>query len=96
MCINATKLHYMEDINIFNRIVNLESLKPSKETNGAFSDLVKYCEENKNIHLKKYQIEELRKLSSVAEYEMELYWAKRIVSSKEPAKELKRFWYYTN
>jgi nicotianamine synthase len=86
----------MEDIKIFNRIINLNSLKPSKETNSAFSDLVKYCKENRAIHLKKYQINELRKLSSVAEYEMELYWAKRIVLSKEPTQEIKQFWYYTN
>lgn len=86
----------MEDIKIFNRIVNLESLKPSKETNDAFSDLVKYCEENKEINLKRYQVSELRKLSSIAEHEMELYWATRIISSKKPIEELKKFWYYTN
>ncbi len=86
----------MEDLKIFNRIVNLSSLKPSKETNGAFSDLVKYCEENREIHLKKYQVNELRKLSSLAEYEMELYWANKILNSKNATNELEKFWYYKN
>ena len=89
-------MRYMEDLKIYNRIMRLSSLKPSKETNDAFSDLVKYCEENKAINLKRYQIDELRKLSSIAEYEMEIYWATRIIAAKDSREELKKFWYYIN
>jgi nicotianamine synthase len=86
----------MEDLKIFNRILKLDSLKPSKKTNDAFSDLVKFCEENNDVSLKKDQIKKLRDLSSVAEYEMELYWAKKILDSKNGNKELEKFWYYRN
>ncbi len=86
----------MEDIRLYTRIVDLKSLKPSKETNEAFSCLVKYCEENKTVNLKKMEIKKLQKLSSIAEYEMELYWAKKIIGAINPQKELQEFWYYRN
>ena len=86
----------MEDLKIFNRILKLDSLKPSKKTNDAFSDLVKFCENNNDVSLKKDQIQKLRALSSVAEYEMEVYWAKKILGSKDSNKELEKFWYYEN
>ena len=86
----------MEDLKIFNRILKLDSLKPSKKTNDAFSDLVKFCENNNDVSLKKDQIQKLRALSSVAECEMEVYWAKKILESKDANKELEKFWYYKN
>jgi nicotianamine synthase len=86
----------MEDLKIFNRILKLDSLKPSKKTNDVFSDLVKFCEGNNDVSLKKDQIQKLRRLSSVAEYEMEVYWAEKIVESKNGTKELQKFWYYKN
>lgn len=89
-------IYYMEDLKIFDRILKLDSLKPSKKTNDAFSDLVKFCERNNDVSLKEDQIQKLRALSSVAEYEMEVYWAKKILQSKLPHKELAKFWYYKN
>ncbi len=86
----------MEDLKIFDRILKLETLRPSKKTNDAFSDLVAFCEKNSDVSLKQEQIKKLRKLSSVAEYEMEVYWAKKIIISKNPNKELEKFWYYKN
>lgn len=86
----------MEDLKIFNRILKLDSLKPSKKTNDAFSDLVQFCEDNNDVSLKKDQIQKLRGLSSVAEYEMEVYWAKKVLASYDPNKELEKFWYYKN
>ncbi len=87
----------MKDLKIFNKILNLKSLKPSKETNEAFSELVKYSENSFNkVNLNKMQIVELRKISSAAEYEMELHWADKIIKSKNPNAELKKFWYYKN
>lgn len=86
----------MEDLKIFDRILKLDSLKPSQETNDAFFDLVTFCSNNKKINLKNNQIKKLRELSSQAEYEMEMYWAKRIIASKNADKELRTFWYYAN
>ena len=86
----------MEDLKIFNRILKLDSLKPSKKANDAFSDLVKFCEDNNDVSLKEDQIQKLRGLSSIAEYEMEIYWAKKILESKNGNKELEKFWYYKN
>lgn len=86
----------MQDLKIFDRILGLNSLKPSKETNDAFSELVKFVESNTKTSLRKKQIQKLRMLSSIAETEMELYWAKRIIVSENPKKELFNFWYYKN
>lgn len=86
----------MEDLKIFERILRLDSLKPSEKTNDAFFDLVEFCKNNSNINLQESQVEKLRKLSSIAEYEMEAYWAKKILLSRSPTKEIKKFWYYTN
>jgi nicotianamine synthase len=86
----------MEDLKIFDRILKLESLKPSTETNDAFFELVSFCSNNKQVSLKSNQIKKLRELSSHAEYEMEVYWAKRIIASKNGEKELQKFWYFKN
>lgn len=87
----------MKDLKIFHKILKLDSLKPSKETNEAFSQLVSFSENSFNkINLKEDQILKLRELSSRAECEMELYWANRITESSNPEKELKKFWYYKN
>lgn len=87
----------MKDLKIFHKILNLKSLKPSKETNEAFSELVKYSENSFNkVNLNEMQIVELRKISSAAEYEMELHWADKIIKSKNPNSELEKFWYYKN
>lgn len=87
----------MEEINIYNKIINLKSLKPSKKTNDAFFELVKFCEKNHTTcTLDENQTHNLRELASIAEYEMEVYWAKKILESKDPNKELEKFWYYQN
>jgi nicotianamine synthase len=86
----------MEDYKLYNTIVQLKSLKPSKETNEAFSSLVEFCERNHPISLKSNEVERLRDLCSIAEYEMELYWSKKICDSKNPYKDLEAFWYYKN
>ncbi len=87
----------MKDLKIFHKILNLKSLKPSKETNEAFSELVRYSENSFNkVNLNELEIFKLRKLSSEAEYEMEVHWADKIIKSKNPNDELKKFWYYKN
>lgn len=86
----------MQDLKIFDRILKLDSLKPSKETNDAFFDLVRFVESNTKTSLQDKQIRKLRMLSSIAETEMEIHWAEKIANSKNPKEELFNFWYYEN
>ena len=88
----------MIDTLLFKEIRSLKTLSPSPETNQAFSKLVAFClsADEKDITLEPQDIVKLQSLSSLAESEMEAYWAKRIIASKNPHKELSRFWYYEN
>jgi hypothetical protein len=86
----------MEDLKIFNRILKLDSLKPSKKTNDAFSDLVNFCKSDSKVNLKNGQVRKLMELFYVAECEKELYYAKKIIASKDPNKVLEGFYYYKN
>jgi nicotianamine synthase len=88
----------MTDSVLFKTILSLPSLRPSPQTNEAFSQLVCFClqAEPSDITLKKTAIRKLRTLSSKAESEMEAYWAKQIISSQEPNKTMLTFWYYQN
>ena len=56
----------MEDLKIFNRILKLDSLKPSKKTNDVFSDLVNFCKSDSKVNLKKDQVRKLMELFYVA------------------------------
>lgn len=88
----------MVDTLLFKEIRSLTTLRPSPETNQAFSNLVTFCltAEEKDITLSPKDITTLQELSSLAESEMETYWAKRIIASQNPNEELLHFWYYTN
>jgi nicotianamine synthase len=88
----------MVDTLLFKQIVALPTLKPSPATNEAFSKLVRFCLTAKpeDITLKSVDIAKLQHLSAKAESEMEIYWAKKIITSKDPNKELLAFWYYKN
>lgn len=88
----------MVDTLLFQEIRSLKTLKPSPETNEAFSKLVTFClnADEKDITLRPHEVEKLQNLSSLAESEMETYWAKRIIASKNPNEELLQFWYYAN
>lgn len=88
----------MVDTLLFKQISTLPTLKPSSATNEAFSELVTFCLTAKpeDITLKSAEIAKLQNLSAEAESEMETYWAKRIITSTSPHKELLSFWYYEN
>ncbi len=88
----------MVDTLLFKEICSLTTLSPTPRTNQAFSNLVAFCltADEKDITLQPSDIAALQKLSSLAESEMETYWTKRIIASKNPKEELLNFWYYTN
>lgn len=76
--------------------MQLESLLPSERVNRLFGELVKYSISNKKITLSNNEIDELQKLCSESEYELEKYWASRILKSKAPVEELHKFPYIQN
>lgn len=88
----------MVDTILFQKISTLPTLKPCQKTNKAFSELVQFCLTAKaeDITLGRRDILKLRGLSAKAETEMEHHWAKRIITSAAPDKELTTFWYYEN
>jgi nicotianamine synthase len=88
----------MIDTLLFKQISTLPTLWPTPATNEAFSKLVTFCltAKQEDITLESSDITKLQTLCSKAESEMELYWAQKIITSKDPNKELLAFWYYTN
>ncbi len=82
---------------IFKKIIALDTLTPSDKVNALFTSLVNYVTDFSNHSrqktLSKAKIAKLQNICSKAEYEMEVYWAKRIISGEY---ELKDFPYYQN
>ena len=73
-------------------------LSPSSRINRLFGDLVREVthtfDEEASLSPKEERL--LQDLCSRAEYELERYWAKRIIASSSPQKELLRFPYFKN
>ena len=84
-------------IKIFlNKLKNLKTLEPSKETNKIFSELCQYSIKNdKKIKFNK-TIDELNKICYEAEYEMEKFWSNKIINSENTKEELNNFIYLKN
>jgi nicotianamine synthase len=82
---------------IYSEILALKNLKPCFRVNRLFSELVTLVLDPKTKNtLKIAEVEKLQLISSQAEYELEKYWAKRIVKSDDPQKTLDDFPYYRN
>jgi len=82
---------------LYKKIISLKSLKPSKSTNQTFASLVSFVLDHQNtVSLNKKQINKLQTICSKAEYELERYWVKRILRSKDSAEELEKFPYIDN
>lgn len=86
----------MRDLYI--KITTLNDLSPSEKVNFLFSQLVeKSLEEgDKNTTLTKSETAKLQLICARAEYEMEKYWAKRILEAIDSNNELLKFPYYSN
>lgn len=87
----------MNDLESYNKLKKLKNYKPSKSVNKVFSELVTFAINSKNTKsLNEVEIKGLQEICSQAESEMEFFWANKIINSKNPNLELKKFWYYDN
>ena len=81
-----------------------KNFKPSEKINATFSELVAIVQNTTTNHSKKILNDkeirliqdDLRKMSSKAESELELFWAKRALKSSDVEKMLRAFPYYLN
>ena len=78
----------------------MDDFKPKEKTNRIFTELVKYCIDNDlDIPSDKEVLEKVKfinKCCAYWEYELEKYYANKIIHSKDPKKELEKFNYYEN
>lgn len=81
---------------IYNKITELDNLKPSPETNKLFSKLVSFAVGQKKGDLNNTELSKLQKICSEAEYELEKFWAEKIIGSSISKNALKKFPYNTN
>lgn len=82
---------------IYGQVMSLQSFAPSKFVNHLFTQLVKIAVDSRSRDtLSSSQKKNLQLACSQAEFELERFWAKRIVNSKTPLQMLKRFPYLEN
>lgn len=82
---------------LYKKIINLKSYTPSKEVDFLFGELVSFAITDGNeITLNKHEVNNIRRICAEAEFELEKYWAQKIINSKNPSIELKRFPYFQN
>lgn len=82
-----------------NRALKLKNYRPSRKVNGAMSKLVNSVVHTTNAELadtSELQREAIRQVSSMAEYELETYWSRRIVNTRNAKKALTKFPYTRN
>lgn len=81
------------------RVMSLSDLKPSPDVNQAFSQLVQAvtsCSEGADCFCDQSEIGRLQHRCALAESEMEQAWARRIIHSPNPLKEMESFIYMDN
>src|ERR1700690_2118580 len=81
---------------LYNQISKLQDLKPNKKTNELFSKLVSFAVSQKKNKLTSKELSKLQLICSDAEYELEKFWASKIIASKHPKEESKKFPYNKN
>jgi nicotianamine synthase len=83
--------------NLYQDLIKLQDYRPNKKVNNLFTKLVQYVldPENKNYFTKK-EIIKLQKICQLAEYELEKYWAQKIIKSKNAQILIKNFPYFDN
>ena len=82
-----------------NRALKLKHYRPSRRVNSTMSKLVKAVTLTTQKELSQtplHQQQAIRQLSSMAEYELEIYWSRRIIAARNPKKELAKFPYTRN
>jgi len=82
---------------LYREISGLTDLSPSTTVNRLFSELVSLAISDLERHkLAISKLNHLQQICSASEYELEKYWANRIVNSKNPKLELVKFPYFQN
>lgn len=82
---------------LYSQITSLTNLQPSKEVNSLFSELVSLAISDSKKHLLSPKKQShLRQICALSEFELEKYWAKRIIDDTNPKQMLLNFPYYKN
>lgn len=68
---------------LYYQISSLQSLSPSPKVNKLFSKLVLLSLQDQKITLSSNHLHNLQKICGQAEYELEKYWAKRIINNQK-------------
>lgn len=77
-------------------IESIDDLRPSPHVNALFTQLVSEIVAGPDVRLDLRTQQNMRRIASIAETEMELYWAKKIIASAAPSKTLGAFPYLNN
>jgi nicotianamine synthase len=82
---------------LYRELLALENYRPSEKVNRLFTQLVQYVlnPESKNI-LKKGEVEKLQRTCQKAEYELEKYWAQKIIHGADARALIREFPYFEN
>jgi nicotianamine synthase len=81
---------------LYNQITQLEDLSPRPATNRLFSELVTFALSQERGDLTRGEVLKLQKICSSAEYELEKFWAQKILAAKNPHAALMKFPYHKN
>jgi nicotianamine synthase len=82
---------------LYEEISQLKDFSPGEKVNDSFSRLVQLAMKyDKKIELCEDKKQHLQQLSAEAEYQLEKYWADKIINSVDPVKELETFPYFKN
>ncbi len=88
----------MPETNLYNKIKTLQSLWPSDDVDFTMSALTEYCCNNshQNTQLTPLEINFIRMQSSVAETNLEMFWATKLLKKTAGYIKLEDFIYYSN
>jgi nicotianamine synthase len=102
---SVSAAHVTKEVSeLYRALVALPSLKPSRPVNRLLTRLVDMCVATpapiaaavlRDARVRSI-VQPLRRLCSCSESALETYWSERIMAAKDPARELKRFPYYSN
>lgn len=81
---------------LYSQITSLKNLAPSRKINKLFEELVKTALSESTNTLSSKKMARLQLTCAKAEYELEKYWALKIINSKNPRIEILKFPYYAN
>jgi len=82
---------------LYNQIVSLDNYRPSPKVNYLFTELVaQVLKINKSPNLSIVKKIKLQEICAQAEYELEKYWAEKIINSENSVKTFAEFPYLNN